>query len=71
MSGERSPKCSEYPLEQMQPAEKLAYTVANAQAERGDNVPPNTAAALLLTIRRMEHELRHAHWGGLECDLQP
>lgn len=61
-------KCSSHPLAQLLPAERMVYTVAKAQAERGDSVPPNTVTVLLLAIQRMEHELRHAHWGGLECD---
>ncbi len=62
--------CSDHRHEQLLPAEKLALTVASAQADRGDSVPPNTATALLLTIDRLEHELAHAHWGGLECNRQ-
>jgi hypothetical protein len=35
------------------PAERLAVSVATAQAGRGDSVPPNTATALLLILKRL------------------
>ena len=35
------------------PAENMALTVARSQSGRGDHVPPNTAAVLILTIDRL------------------
>jgi hypothetical protein len=40
-------------LATLEPAERIAFTVASAQVARGDNPPPNTTAALLLTIQRL------------------
>jgi hypothetical protein len=37
----------------LRPAESMALTVARAQSERGDDVPPNTAAVLVMTIDRL------------------
>jgi hypothetical protein len=41
---------------QLEPAERLAVTVASAQLARGENPPVNTTAALLLTIKRLTGE---------------
>lgn len=35
------------------PAEKMALTVAVAQVGRGDEVPPNTTAALVFALKRL------------------
>jgi len=62
-------KCSERYQALLEPAEKLALTVASAQAGRGDSVPPNTAAVLVVATERLEHALAHAREAGLECDV--
>jgi len=36
--------------------EMLAWTVARGQASRGDPVPPNTAAVVILTVERLAAE---------------
>jgi hypothetical protein len=43
------------------PAEALAHSVAKAQLGRGENPPPNTTAALAVTIDRLT--------GNMCCDL--
>lgn len=35
------------------PAENMALTVARAQVERGDEVPPNTTAMLVMILDRL------------------
>lgn len=35
------------------PVESMALTIAKAQSDRGDSVPPNTAAILIMTIQRL------------------
>ena len=35
------------------PAESMAFTVARGIAGRGDEIPPNIAVALLLTVERL------------------
>ena len=35
------------------PAERIALTVALAQVQRGDPVPPNTAAVCVLALARL------------------
>jgi hypothetical protein len=40
-------------LATLEPAERIAFTVAAARVARGDNPPLNTTAALLLTIQRL------------------
>ena len=47
------PGVQDRPMTHLQPAEHMALTVARAQAGRGDAVPPNTAAMLVLTIDRL------------------
>ena len=37
----------------MEPAENMALTVALAQIERGDEVPPNTTAVLVWALDRI------------------
>jgi hypothetical protein len=37
----------------LEPAESMALTVAAAQAGRGDPVPPNTAYAVIVPLRRI------------------
>lgn len=65
---EQHQKCSGHKGEHLQPAEKMAVTVATAQTRRGESVPPNTATVLLMTIDRLEHQVAHAACGALECD---
>jgi hypothetical protein len=54
--GSEAPGAAEREHLYLLPAEKLARTVATAQVQRGDSVPPNTAGALLLAIERLTGE---------------
>ena len=38
---------------ELEPAECMALTIALAQIERGDEVPPNTTAVLVLALDRL------------------
>ena len=38
------------------PAESMALTIALAQVERGDEVPPNTTAVLIWALDRITRE---------------
>jgi hypothetical protein len=68
MPAEPASKCGERYQAYLDPAEKMAMTVATAQVRRGDSVPPNTAAMLIIAVERLEHALAHAMDAALECD---
>jgi hypothetical protein len=40
-------------LAKLQPAESMAFTVARAQARRGEDISPNVAAVLVMTLERL------------------
>lgn len=40
----------------LHPAERIALTVAGAQVRRGDEVPPNTTAMLVVALERLRDE---------------
>lgn len=63
-------KCSDHALGQLRPSEKLTFSLATEQVSRGNGLLPGTATALLLIIQRLEHQLAHAHHGGIDCDNQ-
>lgn len=61
--------CTDHGLECLTEAEYEAFGVADSLADSPESyVRGLLVRRLMATIERLEHELAHARWGGLECD---